>query len=139
MKRLTVGMSTLAVTVLAVQATALSQENSDSPEYTVYEVRVPWGSLGMSPPGAGQLLAINFIANENDGNGKSTCYDSCAAAWPPLQAEVRGDDVGDWSVIERDNGELQWAYKGKPVYMRFHDSVTEPRGDGLDGFHLLKP
>ena len=80
-----------------------------------------------------------FIANENDGNGKSTCYDSCAAAWPPLQAEVRGDDVGDWSVIERDNGELQWAYKGKPVYMRFHDSVTEPRGDGLDGFHLLKP
>ena len=80
-----------------------------------------------------------LYVNENDGDGKSTCYDSCAAAWPPLAAGEEDTDVGNWTVVSREDGTYQWAYKGQPVYQRFHDSVTNPRGDGLDGFHLLEP
>jgi len=140
MKRLTVGVLTLVTSLMAVQGTALSQENAESPDFKVHPGAV---ALSESEPGQWSYKAFPSLrplyVNENDSNGKSTCYDSCASAWPPLAAEVAGDDVGDWSVIRRDDGELQWAYKGKPVYMRFHDSVTEPRGDGLEGFHLLEP
>ena len=69
MKRLTVGMSTLAVTVLAVQATALSQENSDSPEYTVHPGAV---ALSESKPGQWSYKAFPSLRplyiNENDGS-----------------------------------------------------------------------
>jgi predicted lipoprotein with Yx(FWY)xxD motif len=46
--------------------------------------------------------------------------------------------MGDWTVIRRDNGLLQWAYRGKPVYSMFHDAPNTPRGDGEGGvWHLL--
>ena len=140
MKGLTVGMVTLVTSVLAAQATALSQDSDESPGNTAHPGAV---ALSESKPGQWSYKAFPSLrplyVSENDSDGKSTCYDSCAAAWPPLMAEEQGANVGHWSVIERDTGELQWAYKGQPVYQRFHDSVTEPRGDGLDGFHLLKP
>ena len=140
MKGLTVGMFTLVTSVLAAQATALSQDSDDSPGNTAHPGAV---ALSESKPGQWSYKAFPSLrplyVSENDSDGKSTCYDSCASAWPPLMAEEQGANVGHWSVIERDTGELQWAYKGQPVYQRFHDSVTEPRGDGLDGFHLLKP
>ncbi len=40
---------------------------------TVYEVAIPWESLNMKVPPAGKIMAINFIANENDGQGR-TCW-----------------------------------------------------------------
>jgi hypothetical protein len=38
---------------------------------TLYEAFVPWEALGIPPPGPGRLLALNFIANENDGRGRA--------------------------------------------------------------------
>lgn len=38
---------------------------------TVYEALVPWEALDMAPPGPGRLLALNFIANEDDGQGRA--------------------------------------------------------------------
>ena len=37
-------------------------------------------------------------------------------AWPPLAAAAGAADDGDWTVITRDDGAKQWAYKGKPLY-----------------------
>ena len=136
----TVGAFTLATTLFVAQLAGLGDESSAAPEDTAHPGAV---ALSESKPGQWSYKAfpslLPLYVNENDSDGKSTCYDSCAMAWPPLQAEQQDSDVGHWSVVERDTGDLQWAYKGQPVYRRFHDSVTNPRGDGLDGFHLLKP
>ena len=38
---------------------------------TTYEAAFPWRTLGQKPPRAGRVMAINFIVNENDGQGRS--------------------------------------------------------------------
>jgi predicted lipoprotein with Yx(FWY)xxD motif len=48
--------------------------------------------------------------------GKSACNGGCATNWPPLAAAAGAANDGDWTVITRDDGAKQWAYKGKPLY-----------------------
>ncbi len=38
---------------------------------TVYEAVFAWDDLGIKPPRPGQVMAINFIANDNDGQGRA--------------------------------------------------------------------
>jgi predicted lipoprotein with Yx(FWY)xxD motif len=49
---------------------------------------------------------------------------------------------GDWTMVTRDDGTMQWAYKGKPLYTFAKD--TKPgdiTGDGFlnDAWHIAKP
>lgn len=76
---------------------------------------------------------------EGDSPGKSNCNAGCASAWPPLFVTPGADTVGAWTVIVRDDGRQQWAYKGQPVYRRYHD--MQPSADQLEkaGFRLLRP
>lgn len=55
--------------------------------------------------------------------GKSACIDQCITAWPPLVAAATAKDDGDWTVVTRDDGSKQWAYKGKPVYTFARDTA----------------
>ncbi len=55
--------------------------------------------------------------------GKSACVDRCVAAWPPLAAAADAKNDGDWTVITRDDGAKQWAYKGKPLYTYAKDTA----------------
>jgi predicted lipoprotein with Yx(FWY)xxD motif len=41
---------------------------------------------------------------------------NCAVKGPPVMATEADKPVGDYSIITRDNGTKQWAYKGKPLY-----------------------
>ena len=78
---------------------------------------------------------------DRDSAGKSACNnkEGCSSAWPPLRARNDAKPLGDWTIVLRDDGIRQWAYKGRPVYLRYHDSPTAPSGDGADGvWHLLK-
>jgi len=58
--------------------------------------------------------------------GKSACNGDCAKAWPPLAATASDKDSGDWTVITRDDGSKQWAYKGKPLYTYAPDTAGQP-------------
>ncbi|WP_420234840.1 hypothetical protein ACN079_11685 [Pseudomonas sp. ABY48] len=67
-----------------------------------------------------------------DSAGKSMCNDKCAANWPPLMAEAGDKSKGDWTVIKRDDGSMQWAYQGKPLYTFVKDTKAgDKTGDGL--------
>ena len=49
--------------------------------------------------------------------------------------------TGDWTIITRDDGLKQWAYKGKPVYAFAKDTKAgDKTGDGfLNGaWHIAK-
>ena len=77
-----------------------------------------------------------------DSAGKSMCNDKCAANWPPLMAEAGDKSMGDWTVIKRDDGSMQWAYEGMPLYTFVMDKKAgDMTGDGkMDGaWKVAKP
>jgi predicted lipoprotein with Yx(FWY)xxD motif len=75
------------------------------------------------------------------GAGKSMCNGACATNWPPLMAPAGAAGSGDWSVVVRDDGARQWAYRGKPVYYWAKDAKAGDRtGDGFNNvWHLARP
>lgn len=72
-------------------------------------------------------------------SGKSTCNGPCAAAWPPVAA---GDAklAAPYSVVTRDDGSKQVAYKGKPLYLFVSDTKAGDRsGDKVkEVWHVVK-
>ena len=58
---------------------------------------------------------------EKDPAGKSVCNGKCAQNWPPLLATSQAEASGDFSIITRDDGKKQWAYRGKPLYLWIKD------------------
>lgn len=75
------------------------------------------------------------------GSGKSVCNGPCAANWPPLLAAADARASGDWSIVTRDDGARQWAYKGKPVYLWVKDTKPGDRtGQGVNNvWQLARP
>ena len=56
-----------------------------------------------------------------------------------LVAAADAKASGDWTVVTRDDGSRQWAYKGKPVYTYKADQKAGDLGDdalGQDAAHL---
>ena len=75
------------------------------------------------------------------GSGKSVCNGPCATNWPPLSATASDAPDGDWTIVVRDDGSRQWAYKGKPVYYWVKDAKPGDRtGDGVNNvWRLARP
>jgi predicted lipoprotein with Yx(FWY)xxD motif len=75
---------------------------------------------------------------DRDSGGQSTCNGPCAKTWAPLPARSE-HNLGSWSMIRRDDGSKQWAYRGKPVYTFAQDKAPgDAKGDnaGPKGTHL---
>lgn len=67
------------------------------------------------------------------GSGKSECNGPCATNWPPLLAAADAQPSGDYTIITRNDGTRQWAYKGKPLYLWIKDTKPGDRtGDGVN-------
>jgi len=67
---------------------------------------------------------------EGDTPGKSKCDRVCIAVWRILEATDRDTPKGNWTIISRDDGLKQWAYKNHPVYTFYDDSPNNPKGVG---------
>jgi predicted lipoprotein with Yx(FWY)xxD motif len=74
-----------------------------------------------------------------DSPGHSACDGSCEQTWQPVSAPASAKTLGEWTVVRRQDGSRQWAYRGKPVYTMIHDAPYAPKGDGKDGgkWHLV--
>ena len=86
--------------------------------------------------------SMTLYTFDKDMGGKSMCNGPCAANWPALMAASGSAASGDWTMVTRDDGTMQWAYKGKPLYTFAKD--TKPgdiTGDGFlnDAWHIAKP
>jgi predicted lipoprotein with Yx(FWY)xxD motif len=75
-------------------------------------------------------MPLYTYAKDDIDNGKSVCNDKCAANWPPLKAAAGDAEDGEWTIIKRDDGSMQWAYKGSPLYTFKADSPGKATGDG---------
>jgi predicted lipoprotein with Yx(FWY)xxD motif len=79
---------------------------------------------------------------DKDADGKSACNGPCAANWPPVAAGADDKGSDGYSVITRDDGSRQWAYKGKALYGWTKDAKPgDITGDGfLNGaWHVAQP
>jgi predicted lipoprotein with Yx(FWY)xxD motif len=69
---------------------------------------------------------------DQDGDGKSHCYDQCAKAWPPFAAAADAKAEGKWTIVDRSDGTKMWAYDGKPLYTWTKDKKPgDVTGDGI--------
>ena len=85
--------------------------------------------------------ATLYVFDKDAANsGKSVCNGPCAMLWPPLMAAAGDQPAGDYSIVTRDDGSRQWAYKGKPVYTYKSDQKAGDRmGDNFkDVWHTIK-
>lgn len=70
---------------------------------------------------------------DRDAGGKSACNGPCATNWPPLMATGDAKASGDWTIVARDDGSKQYAYKGKPLYTWSKDAKPgDKTGDGVN-------
>ena len=44
------------------------------------------------------------------------CEPHCGGVWTPLRAPAAAVPVGDWSVVAREDGWPQWAFRGQALY-----------------------
>jgi predicted lipoprotein with Yx(FWY)xxD motif len=78
---------------------------------------------------------------DRDTAGKSACNGPCAQNWPAHAAQEKDKASGDFTIVSRDDGSRQWAYKGKPLYTFAKDQKPGDRkGDGMNKvWHVAKP
>jgi len=119
-------LSAFALTVIAAGCASMGA----TPAKTADGVLV--GSSGMT---------LYTFDRDAAGSGKSVCNGPCATNWPPLMATGGDAASGEWSVVTRDDGAKQWAYKGKPLYFWAKDQKPGDRsGDGVNNvWHLARP
>jgi predicted lipoprotein with Yx(FWY)xxD motif len=84
---------------------------------------------------------MSLYTYARDAVGRSACVAACAKNWPPLVATAADRPSGDWTIIIRDDGSLQWAYKGRPIYGWIKDMKPGDRtGDGWNQvWNLARP
>ena len=119
-------LSLSALATIALTATAFAAEPA------------PTAKNGMFVNAKGMTL----YTFDKDAAGKSVCNGPCAANWPPLIVADDSKAAGDWTIVVRDDGQKQWAYKGKPVYLWVKDTKAgDTTGDGfMNGvWHIAKP
>jgi predicted lipoprotein with Yx(FWY)xxD motif len=96
----------------------------------------PVNGVLATPAGA----TLYTFDKDTAGNGRSACNGQCATNWPPLAAQASDVASGDWSVVTRDDGSKQWAFKGQPLYTYAKDAKPgDTTGDGKGNvWHLIK-
>ena len=86
---------------------------------------------GANQPG----YALYIFDNDPVGQGVSNCNGGCATNWPPvLVTDGIASGVSDLSTITRNDGTLQAAHEGRPLYYFIGDSAAgQTNGDGAGG------
>jgi len=84
-----------------------------------------------------------YLFDKDKEPGKSACYGGCAKSWPPYApaAAAQAELVSPLTVITRDDGTKQYAYKGKPLYYYVKDSGPgDVKGEGVGkAWWIVKP
>ena len=131
-------VTTLGMAVVLLLAMSVSSYSADkaNPPAGVKVQKVAAGEIFTDSKG---MTLYTFDRDATP--GKSACNGPCAQNWPPLAATAAATPMGDWSVVTRDDGSKQWAYKDKPLYTWAKDTKPgDVTGDGFNSvWHAAKP
>lgn len=112
---------------LALSATAASAHEADR-LLPLKELRVNGKDIIVSP------ASLTVYTFDNDTGRESTCYDSCAKAWPAVLVDANTKVADPISTTVRKDGSIQLAFDGHPVYTFAGDkNPGDTKGDGLGG------
>lgn len=98
----------------------------------------------MMDTSAGSVLTdaqgMTLYIFDKDEMGVTNCYDQCAVNWPPFVAADGAAAQGDLTLVQRNDGTMQWAYDGMPLYYWKNDvNPGDTTGDGVGGvWHVIK-
>jgi predicted lipoprotein with Yx(FWY)xxD motif len=72
-------------------------------------------------------------------SSSAVCKDDCLKTWEPVAAPALAHGFADWSIVTRDSGLRQWAYKGQSLYRRPGLDIKpgEISGHGARGWQVL--
>ncbi|MCR4268173.1 hypothetical protein [Nitratireductor sp. ZSWI3] len=102
------------------------------------------GAIKTMDSADGEILTdangMTLYTFDKDEANMSTCYNECAINWPPLIAASGAAADGEFSLVERQDGSMQWAHEGKPLYLWKNDQKPgDTTGDGVGGaWHVAK-
>lgn len=119
-------ISTLAICLIAVVSTFAHADMAVK------------GPAGVMVNNAG--LTVYTFDKDVAGSGKSSCNGPCIALWPAVVADADAKPAGDMTLVTRDDGSKQWAYKGKPLHLYSADTKPgDKMGDNFkDVWHVIK-
>lgn len=90
-------------------------------------------------------FTLYYFSDDSKGNGASTCYEECAAMWPPFYAEelILPDSLRsvDFATITRKDGSKQTTFRGWPLYLYSRDlAAGDTFGSEQKGlWHVIDP
>lgn len=68
---------------------------------------------------------------QRPGRGATACEGDCLQNWEPLPAPASARPRGEWKLITRETGELQWSFRGQALFR--YKADPRPRAqDGAD-------
>ena len=103
-----------------------------------------YGPFKVADSSSGKILVdangMTVYTYDQDASGKSNCNGQCAEYWPPVKAMSSDKPVGDMTIIKRDDGSMQWADGGKPLYTFVKDKKAgDAMGDNMKNvWHIVK-
>jgi predicted lipoprotein with Yx(FWY)xxD motif len=121
-----------ATTTTQAATTTTAAATTTTEAMSTVTVTVATSSLGtILADGDGNTLYLYTP----DAQGDSTCYDQCAANWPPLAGEAQAGSGVDGSLLgttQRTDGTTQVTYNGWPLYHFANDSAPgDTNGQGV--------
>jgi predicted lipoprotein with Yx(FWY)xxD motif len=112
---------------VTVQAVGKAFYNADAPSFLSFSMQSAYAFADA------QGMTLYTYDRDREEPGQSVCDGECATYWPPLVAPADAVAEGDWSLITRDDGRGQWAFRGMPLYRFAEDTlVGHDLGRGLD-------
>jgi predicted lipoprotein with Yx(FWY)xxD motif len=85
---------------------------------------------------------LTLYTRPADAPNTITCVDDCATTWPPLTTDVTATGIsGQFDVIDRGDGIMQWMLKGSPLYFYIGDAAEgEINGQAVaEAWYVARP
>lgn len=82
---------------------------------------------------------VPLFVSEAEPPNVSQCYGACLNMWLPYKAPPTAKPHGDLTLVKRDDGIIQWSFRGKPLYHWFN--FAKPMdGQGMRGgnWHIVR-
>lgn len=82
---------------------------------------------------------VPLFVSEAEPPNVSQCHGACLNLWLPYKAPPDARPQGELTLVKRDDGITQWAFRGKPLYHWFN--FEKPLdGQGMRGgnWHIVK-